>query len=132
MNWRRIVLDEGHQIRNPTAKISVAVSHLRAKSRWVLTGTPIINTVQDLYPMLRFLKITGGLERRDIFNSTLTRPIKAGNHHSEVLLQTVMQSMCLRRKKEMKFIDLRLPILKEYVHRIPFRADEREKYDAVW
>lgn len=37
--WRRIVLDEGHYIRNPTAKVSLAVTQLDAVSRWSLTGT---------------------------------------------------------------------------------------------
>ena len=36
--WRRIVLDEGHTIRNPMAKVSLAVTHLDAVSRWSITG----------------------------------------------------------------------------------------------
>jgi SWI/SNF-related matrix-associated actin-dependent regulator of chromatin subfamily A3 len=40
ITWRRIVLDEGHQIRNPKAKITIAACSLKASSRWVLTGTP--------------------------------------------------------------------------------------------
>ena len=39
INWRRIVLDEGHEIRNPSSKKAAAVSALNAESRWVLTGT---------------------------------------------------------------------------------------------
>jgi SWI/SNF-related matrix-associated actin-dependent regulator of chromatin subfamily A3 len=31
----------------------------------------------------------------------------------------------------MKFVDLKLPAKKEYVHRIPFRKDEKRKYDAL-
>jgi SWI/SNF-related matrix-associated actin-dependent regulator of chromatin subfamily A3 len=42
-----------------------------------------------------------------------------------------MRTMSLRRKKDMKFVDLKLPELSEYVHRIAFRKDEREKYDAL-
>ena len=40
ITWRRIVLDEGHQIRNPKAKMTIAACSLKASSRWVLTGTP--------------------------------------------------------------------------------------------
>lgn len=36
--WRRVVLDEGHTVRNPSAKVSLAVTHLDAVSRWSLTG----------------------------------------------------------------------------------------------
>ena len=40
--WKRVVIDEGHQIRNPKTKAAVAVSALKAERRWVLTGTPIV------------------------------------------------------------------------------------------
>lgn len=40
--WKRVILDEGHQIRNPSTKAAIAVSALTAERRWVLTGTPIV------------------------------------------------------------------------------------------
>lgn len=40
--WKRVIIDEGHQIRNPTTKGAIAVSALTAERRWVLTGTPIV------------------------------------------------------------------------------------------
>ena len=96
-----------------------------------MLGTPIVNTIKDLYSMLKFLGITGGLERMELFNAILTRPLALGDRNAELLLQSIMPTMCLRRKKDMKFVDLRLPELSEYVHRIPFRKDEKEKYDAL-
>jgi SWI/SNF-related matrix-associated actin-dependent regulator of chromatin subfamily A3 len=130
-NWARVVLDEGHTIRNASTKSAVAASNLLATSRWVLTGTPIVNTIKDLYSMIKFLGITGGLEQANIFNSVLTRPLALGDPTAELLLQSIMRTLCLRRKKDMKFVDLKLPELSEYVHRIAFRKDEREKYDAL-
>lgn len=131
MKWRRIVLDEGHTIRNPNTKVAVAASALPAESRWVLTGTPIVNSIKDLHSMLRFLRITGGLERSELFNAVLARPLALGDPHAEAMLQSVMRTMCLRRKKEMKLVDLKLPELSQYIHRIQFRADEKKKYDAI-
>ena len=131
MTWARVVLDEGHIIRNPATKAAVAACSLLTTSRWVLTGTPIVNTIKDLYSMIKFLGITGGLERSELFNAVLTRPLAEGDPHAEVLLQSIMRTFCLRRKKDMKFVDLKLPELSEYVHRITFRKDEREKYDAL-
>ncbi|KAL8849641.1 MAG: hypothetical protein Q9221_005408 [Calogaya cf. arnoldii] len=130
-NWRRIILDEGHQIRNPTAKSSLACSGLLARSRWVLTGTPIINSLKDLYSLVRFLRLSGGLERLEIFNGVLIRPLNQGNEEASLLLQALMGTICLRRKKEMSFVDLRLPELSEYVHRVEFLPHEGEKYDAL-
>ncbi|KAL8696716.1 MAG: hypothetical protein Q9224_002655, partial [Gallowayella concinna] len=130
-NWRRVILDEGHQIRNPKAKASLACLALLARSRWVLTGTPIINTLKDLYSLVRFLRLTGGLEKLDIFNSVLIRPLNQGSAEASLLLQALMGTICLRRKKEMSFVDLRLPELSEYIHRVEFLPHEREKYEAL-
>jgi SWI/SNF-related matrix-associated actin-dependent regulator of chromatin subfamily A3 len=41
VDWRRVVLDEGHTIRNAKTKVAVAACALNAQSRWVLTGTPM-------------------------------------------------------------------------------------------
>lgn len=42
-----------------------------------------------------------------------------------------MFDLCLRRKKDMAFVDLKLPSKTEYIHRITFWPDEKKKYDAL-
>ncbi len=81
--------------------------------------------------MLKFIGITGGLEQLDIFNAVLARPLAHADPNADLILQSIMKTMCLRRKKDMKFVDLKLPELSEYVHRITFRKDEKEKYEAL-
>ncbi len=39
--WRRVVLDEGHIIRNASTRVARAACKVKAKSKWVLTGTPM-------------------------------------------------------------------------------------------
>ena len=131
INWRRIILDEGHIIRNPSTKKAVAACNLLAKSRWVLTGTPIINSLKDLYSIVKFLRLSGGLDRYDLFNGALIRPVNAGSDSGSRLLQVLMQDITLRRKKDMKFVDLKLPELSEYIHKIDFLPHEKEKYDVL-
>ena len=131
MKWRRIILDEGHTIRNPNTKAALAATNLMAKSRWVLTGTPIINNLKDLFSLVRFIGLTGGLERLEIFNSILIRPLNQGDVNASLLLQALIATICLRRKKEMKFVDLKLPELSEFKHTIDFLPHEREKYEAL-
>jgi SWI/SNF-related matrix-associated actin-dependent regulator of chromatin subfamily A3 len=130
MHWRRVVLDEGHIIRNPSSKASLAACGLRADSRWTLTGTPIINTLKDLYAQIRFLKFSGGLEDLGMFNSVLIRPLTAGEPEARLLLEALMGTICLRRRKDMSFINLKLPEMTSRIIRIKFNAHEKEKYSA--
>ena len=44
MKWLRIVLDEGHCIKNAAANQAKAARKLEAWSRWSVTGTPIQNS----------------------------------------------------------------------------------------
>ncbi|KAF5667865.1 helicase-like transcription factor [Fusarium heterosporum] len=131
IKWRRVVLDEGHTIRNPRTKVAEAACEINAESRWVLTGTPIVNSVKDLHSLVKFLHITGGIEQSEIFNAQISRRLASGDSQGEKLLQALMHDLCLRRRKDMKFVDLKLPAKTEYVHRIAFRKDEKRKYDAL-
>ncbi len=130
INWRRVVLDEGHSIRNPKAKMAIAASALMARSRWVLTGTPIVNSLKDLYSHVKFLRMSGGLHEFDIFNGTLIRPLKNNDPNARRLLQALMSTLCLRRMKDMKFIDLKLPEIVFHKVSVKLLPYEQQRYDA--
>ena len=130
IKWRRVVLDEGHNIRNPKAKMAIAASALMAQSRWVLTGTPIVNSLKDLYSHVKFLRMSGGLHEFDIFNGTLIRPLKNNDPNARLVLQALMSTTCLRRMKDMKFIDLKLPEIVFHKVSVKLLTHEQERYDA--
>ncbi|KAF8429565.1 helicase SWR1 [Tirmania nivea] len=129
--WRRIILDEAHQIRNPSTKASLASVQVPAKCRWALTGTPIVNSLRDLYSLIKFLGFSGGLEEYHIFSRLFIRPLNDGDPEGTARLQAVMASICLRRKKDMKFVNLDIPELKEYVHKVKFTEEEKAKYTIL-
>lgn len=54
MHWYRIVVDEAQFIRNRKTFSSRAVAMLRSQYRWCLTGTPVTNTLVDVWAFLRF------------------------------------------------------------------------------
>lgn len=129
VHWRRVVLDEGHTIRTPRTKAARAASALVAGSRWSLTGTPIVNNLKDLYSQIKYLKISGGLEDFAVFNSALIRPLNAGESDASLILQALMATICLRRKKDMSFINLRLPPMTSHILHLKLQPHEKEKYD---
>jgi hypothetical protein len=49
------ILDEGHKIRNPNAKITLVCKHLKSKNRIILSGTPIQNNLQELWSLYDFV-----------------------------------------------------------------------------
>jgi SWI/SNF-related matrix-associated actin-dependent regulator of chromatin subfamily A3 len=130
VEWRRIILDEGHIVRNPSSKDAGAVMAVTAQSKFVLSGTPIVNSLRDLYTLLRFVGITGGLEQLEVFNSVLVRPLKSGSVDATFLLQAIMAAFTLRCRKEMSFIDLSLPKVEEYKHAVTFTDKEKARYEA--
>ena len=49
------VLDEGQKIKNPLAKITQAVIKLRADCRVIMSGTPIQNSLVELWSLFNFV-----------------------------------------------------------------------------
>lgn len=64
--WDRVILDEGHFIRNPTTSGFASLMALRSPRRWVLTATPIHNGIQDMVSLFQWIGIRfdGRSERR--------------------------------------------------------------------
>ena len=84
-------------------------------------GTPIINSLGDLYSQVRFLHFGGGFSEKEIFTRLIERPIRSGDPSGSRILQLLMGGICLRRKKDMEFRGksiVELPGVDQYVHKI--------------
>ncbi|XP_078494335.1 SWI/SNF protein [Ciona intestinalis] len=62
-NWRYVVIDEAHRIKNEKSKLSTIVRQFRSTNRLLLTGTPLQNNLHELWALLNFLL-------PDVFNSS--------------------------------------------------------------
>lgn len=64
--WDRIILDEGHEIRTAKSKRYKAICTLQARTRWVLSGTPIYNRNADYTSLLNWIRADDShVPRRD-------------------------------------------------------------------
>ncbi len=55
IEWDRVILDEGHEIRNKKSKSHIACRALQAEIRWVVTGTPVFNSMKDFVALCGFV-----------------------------------------------------------------------------
>ena len=101
LKWWRIILDEGHIIRNHKTGISVACCALLGQNRWVLTGTPIQNREKDLFALFKFLRLApfGDLQ----YWKAWVNPGKGSSHReiteAQQRLNAVLRCIMLRRTK---------------------------------
>ncbi|KAF8556100.1 hypothetical protein OG21DRAFT_1506885 [Imleria badia] len=135
VKWKRVILDEGHNIRNPKTKMAMAVCMLTAERRWVLSGTPIINSPRDLGSMLTFLQICHPLDNEDFFKRLVLRPLKEGDPSGAELLRALMGHICIRRTKEMQDSEgnslVPLPPVDVTLVPVALSDEARTLYDAV-
>ncbi|KAH9968098.1 SNF2 family N-terminal domain-containing protein [Russula dissimulans] len=99
VKWWRIVLDEAHTIKNRNTKAAQACCALESKFRWCLTGTPLQNNVEELYSLLKFLRIKP-LNDWQTFNEQINKPVKSGRSvRAMKRLHVVLHAVMLRRRK---------------------------------
>ncbi|MFO8234225.1 MAG: DEAD/DEAH box helicase [Bacteroidales bacterium] len=94
-----IILDESQYIKNPSSKIFKAVNELNGKYKLVLTGTPIENSLSDLWSQLHFLN-KGLLGNYNFFRNEFLIPIeKHNNKQKQEKLKTIVNPFIMRRTK---------------------------------
>ncbi|KAK4392533.1 chromatin subfamily A member 3-like 1 [Sesamum angolense] len=86
IEWRRVILDEAHVIKNVNTQQSRAVTNLNAKRRWAVTGTPVQNNSFDLFSLVAFLRFEP-LSLKSLWNSLIQRPLAQGDKKGITRLQ---------------------------------------------
>lgn len=136
LDYFRIILDEAHYIKNRQSKTAKACYELSARHRWVLTGTPIVNRLEDLFSLVRFLKVEPW-SNFSFWKTFITVPFEGGEFIRALdVVQTVLEPLVLRRTKDMKTPDgealVPLPPKVIDVERIVLSQHERDVYDHIY
>ncbi len=122
-----IILDESQYIKNAGSKTYKAISRLNAQYRLVLTGTPIENSLSDLWSQLNFLN-PGLLGSQAFFKREFQTPIEKKNDpEKREKLQTLIRPFVLRRTKEEVAKDL--PMLTEQTRYCTMAQGQKEFYE---
>ncbi|EER17756.1 ISWI chromatin remodeling complex ATPase ISW2, putative [Perkinsus marinus ATCC 50983] len=107
VHWTYVIIDEGHKIKNHLSRFHMAVSSVPARHRLLLTGTPLQNSLTELWALLKFL-LPKVFTDADKFAEWFSKPFEG--HAASALTQeeqllvlhklhTMLQPFLLRRTK---------------------------------
>lgn len=116
-SWDLVVLDEGQKIKNVTTKTSKTCRALSRRRSWILTGTPLENSVDELASVLSFVRpnaelLDGRGRAADLQN-----------------VRSVQRQIQLRRKREA--VLHQLPKLQRLRVVLPLTDSQRQAYESV-
>lgn len=124
-----VVLDEAQTIKNPGSQVFGAVKQLRARQRICLTGTPIENSLRELWALFDFLMpdLLGSARQ---FQTQFVVPIEQDAHPDPLnVLRARIRPFVLRRMKEE--VARELPAKTEMVRPVEILGDQRELYERI-
>jgi superfamily II DNA or RNA helicase len=128
VDYAAAFLDEAGFIRNPDTQAAQAVRRLRTKARFALTGTPIENSIRDLWSIMDFV-LPGYLGRREDFRERYEGSVLAGDASALRRLRRRLAPYWLRRLKQEVARDL--PAKIEKIVRCELTDIQRDIYSAI-
>ncbi|SFE59820.1 Helicase conserved C-terminal domain-containing protein [Thermophagus xiamenensis] len=125
--WEYLILDESQSVKNPSSKGYNAVKQIRANHYLALTGTPIENSLVDLWAQMNIVN-EGLLKSLNFFKKYYEIPISRNEDEAKSEhLQKMISPFLLRRTKEMVAQDLP-PIMEQVVY-CDMTTEQKEIYE---
>ncbi len=125
-DWAWVVCDEAQFVKNHASATYKAVRRLRAPSTIAITGTPLENSLMDLWALMS-IAAPGLLPDPERFGQVYRKPIDRGDTEALGRLRRRMRPFLLRRTKEQVAADL--PAKTEQVLAVELGAKHRKAYD---
>ncbi|MBR0365390.1 MAG: DEAD/DEAH box helicase, partial [Clostridia bacterium] len=97
MDFSYCFIDEAQYIKNPKTMNAISVKRIKAEHKFALTGTPIENSLEELWSIFDFV-MPGYLKSMREFRDRFELPIMRGNDDGEVL-RSIIRPFVLRRMK---------------------------------
>ena len=123
------ILDESQNIKNPSSKSFQSVRLLKSRFKLILSGTPVENSVNDLWTQMSFIN-PGLLGSQQYFVNEFVTPIeKKKDEEKAHKLQTLIKPFVLRRTKEQ--VAKELPPKTENLFYCQMSQEQAEVYEKV-
>lgn len=130
-DWEGLVLDEAQAIKNPDTQVARATRSLGARKRVALTGTPIENSVSDVWSLEEYLNPTF-LGDRKSFADRFVKPIAVDERtRAAKRLRRALEPFVLRRLKSDPEIVGELGEKREVKEYCTLSPIQRNEYEAV-
>lgn len=134
--WGRIVLDEQQNVRSSTTTIARNCEGLDCRRRWMLSGTPIFEGIEDLRGELNFLRLVpyGAYSEDGFFDFSVTNHWRAHSMHGLETLR-ILGLLILRRSKDMTIRGTGRPIMEQRkltVEVVPVAQSASERALYCW
>ena len=128
-DWPLVILDEAQTLKNPAAQMAKTLREIPAKGRLALTGTPLENSLQDLWTLIDWVN-PGLLGDRKRFQALFRTPIeKHGDASAQARLNRRLRPFLLRRTKEQ--VAAELPAKTEILERVDLPKPQQALYETV-
>lgn len=126
--FRALILDEAQHAKNPASQIARVIRTLRAEHRLALTGTPVENSLRDLWSIFSFIE-PGLLGTQTSFRHSFEAPISQGDGNATARLHARLEPFVLRRTKE--DVAPELPERTESIIECELSATQARLYRAI-
>jgi len=127
--YEYIILDESQNIKNPASKSFKSVKTLKSKYKLILSGTPVENTVNDLWTQMSFIN-PGLLGSQSLFYTEFVIPIeKKKDEEKASKLQALIKPFVLRRTKAQ--VATELPPKTENLFYCQMSEEQKEYYEEI-
>ena len=128
-DWPLVILDEAQTLKNPASRMAKTLREIPARGRLALTGTPLENSLQDLWTLVDWVN-PGLLGDRKHFQTLFRTPIeKHGDAAAQARLNRRMRPFLLRRTK--KEVAAELPPRTEILERVDLPKPQQALYETV-
>jgi len=141
IDWHRLILDEGHCMRN--RGVTPFETRICTVNKWIVTGTPYSKDAYETFGLVRIFNLRTpsktDFSGEMIDSDPLLRPSFERRFDSltnQLFLERIFSSLCIRHRKTQSFHNrdtlVTLPPRHFHVHRVRMNSEERALYDNLF